>query len=274
MAYPSQPNFGIADQDSAWWKVNNPYSRESFVCSTNGSGFIQELKVQLGSWVSGTLRQEIGDSPSARLMAPNGASLPETISLVLDGSLKWDESTHIFLAAWFRSVTGGAVGLRSWPSSSSQAYDQAVERMPLWAKTIHLLLRSDFTNHRISDATLRVAAWCVSYFRDLSRGSRLGSGRNPNAVVQTTDFSDIQVPDPIPPGWDAEIPGSPQSPSCSLERRPGDVVPSPHQEQRRSIGLPGYDVMAWGKILLVMSVAGVGGYMVASGIKGKRRRRR
>lgn len=300
MSYPQQPNFGIATSDSAWFKNNNPGTRQSSVCSTNGAGFIRELKSALLLWATrgattdlqgnATLWQQIQQVPAVVRALTSGSLTPRkpdgsSTAAAYDprnfgGDVKWNETTQVLLAAWFRSATGGEVSILPPPGvdpTADAAYTAMVANMPAWAKTIHLLLRSDFLQQRISDASLRTAAWCISYHKDLASGGRMGGG-GPRAVgLQLTDFADIQVPNPVPPPWDVDVQGTPQAISCSLEREQGVVISVPRGTLTGSRGIldfSGYTWATWAKIAAVAAVGGAGGYMLSKSWRGKSRKRR
>lgn len=240
--YPQRPDFSSGEPSATWWKVNNPLARRAYVCSTNGPGFITEIKryiylmingedasgtgsldVQGGSRtimaigislqamqaLFGLFGNEAISKPDAsgRLMLTNGNIGASGINVLARINTKWTETTVAFLAAWFRRANDG--------NARGSTYRDLMGSMPAWAQDAHRGLRDEFAAHRIGIHTLKVAAWFATIMRDFTADGRMGGGGDVSVGPQFSEYRDIAVDSSAaPPAWDAELSGGVQQIGC------------------------------------------------------------
>lgn len=281
MAYPNQPNFGIAEQDSAWWKIRNPRAGAQFTCSTNGAGFVGELKRYLASWLQSRSlwNQRI---PRADLTGFTAAS-QEAIT----NTSRWSEGTVSALAAWFRVATGGNVVGNPSPGGVSLPNDAdlidaegAIRGMPRWALDLHNQLTTEFRAQRVGYGTLQVAVWCLVYHRDAAAGNRLGGSGAGVVGTQVTPFADIVLQsNVIGPPWDRDLPGPAQAISCTSETERVDITRTTGQQAsgqsimgmiQSAFDTSSFQMNDWLRVGLVAAAGGYVGHQVI----GKRSRKR
>lgn len=252
--YPQRPEFGIEASNSAWWKVENPLAGKTYVCATNGAGFIAEVKryafMYVGSGISdesdGTLIVALGRltsllgrrAPAATAIATLSPPILRALFGVLGTEVvsKPDASGTIRLSNANLGVAATSSGLGASNSKWTEAtvsflaswfrrstggeitatsYDRLLGQMPQWARTVHLAAKNEFVARRIGPATLRMAAWFVTTTRDFLLGGRMGGGGNVTLGMPVTDFRDITVDgNAAGPPWDEELPGMAETVSC------------------------------------------------------------
>lgn len=289
MAYPNQPNFGIAANDSAWWKIRNPRASQQFVCSTNGAGFVSALKQYLVTFLQGT-SPVLWGAPIAK---PDFSGWTMANAESISNTSRWSEGTVSALAAWFRSATGGeARAAVEWTGSGlpptpipADAADRTVAGMEPWARALHGQLREEFRTQRIGFATLSIAAWCVTYHRDLASGMRLGGAGAGTVGQQLTPFSDITLQsNAVAPAWDTDLPRPAQGISCAsvTDRVPvgtggagaGAGGAGWMDQIRGAFDFSGLQQNDWMKLGLIALGGGVVGHQVIGKMKPRRRRRK
>lgn len=273
MAYPSAPNFAVVEQDSAWWKVRNPSPgvQSQYVCSTNGPGFIAQLKSVLRAVAQGV--------SADRWVRPDGSA---TNSLSeLGDSARWNETTLSLLAAWLRLVSGGSfIGM----SGATPPAPDVTGGMAPWARALQSGIAADLAAQRVGIATLRVAVWCLAQARDRSTGGRLGdparAGTEGSSAAQLTMYDDILVQDnAVSPPWDRDIAGTPQATVCHQVSMEGEIrsVPTytgPVQMAPRGLfDFSGLSNMDWLKLGGIGVIGGLVGHELFMSQKGKKRRR-
>jgi hypothetical protein len=308
MTYPAQPNFDIAASDSAWFKVNNPGANMAFICQTNGAGFVNEAKASLSLWASQGLigrLQRLSQSNYERLRA-----IPDLYSIITSGAMeftspdgarplaltdsgigqtspvpgapaynsKWTQTFQGLIAAWFRRINSAPVTIVPGAGIADR-YEALVTGLSPAMRMIHDRLRDDYVAQRVSVTSLRVAAWAITYHRDLAAGARQGGG-GPLAIgMQLTPFEDIAInSDAAPPPWDAELPGGAQAIVCAQERV-GTFTPVPTGRPTArpsifSLAAWRFSGIEWAKLLGLTALAGGGGFVIAKMAKPKKKRRK
>jgi hypothetical protein len=263
MAYPQPPNFSIADNDSAWWKLTNPArGGTQWACQTNGAGFIAELRRLLNAWA-------VANSISSAVTRPDASSV---VALNNWGATnRWNETLATALAAWYRVVSGAT------PVQGTPSYDQLVASLSPAEQAVHRQLANDFTAQRVGPVTLQVAAWCITYFKDQASGGRLG-GAPANAVgPQLTHYDEVSLLTPVPPPWNVDVPGTPEAISCTQVAGVDMSLPVPGVGARGAtrglFDVRGLDTMSQAKLVGLVAAGGIGGWFIAKSLKKTRKRR-
>lgn len=263
MAYPSPPNFSIADNDSAWWKIANPANGGTeWKCQTNGAGFIAELRRLLNAWA-------VANSISS-LTKPDASGIAPLNNW--GATNRWNETLAIALAGWFRVVSGVTPVGAGTPS-----YDQLVTGMSPVAQAVHRQLANDFAAQRVGPVTLRVAAWCITHFKDKASEGRLGGAAADAVGLQITPYDQVSLLAPVPPPWNVDVPGAPEAVTCEQISGAGMNVPVPRVgmsgSTRGLLDLRALSMQDQVKLGAVLAAGAVGGWLIAKSMKKTSRRR-
>jgi hypothetical protein len=303
VAYPARPSFVSPTDGDAYWKVNNALSSTSYICATNGPGFITEVKRRMlqmqdpnganAQWIAGN------GSAAGLVLGASGLLVRALFSQVVDSvskpnatgtirlssanlgavemaglariNTRWTEATVALLAAWFRRANGG--------EETGSTYAALIQNMTPWSRDVHLQMRNEFDQHVIGRVTLQVAAWFVSIQRDFEARGRLGGGGPSSIGPQFSDYRDIDVDgNALTPPWDTDIAGTPAPMICRQVSAPGHLAPTvTYRSQATGLSgiVPrGLSMAGWAKLGVALAAGGVAGYMLQAAFVRPRRRKK